>query len=184
MGNSMDGFEEVFLEDLGLRPMEGQSTKKGDGVDYLPVARQNTDLARSFSGEYPQARNVPQRRLTRAEKLIIQEIRETELLQEGANYLTEHAMEREGQARARTAFTLHSEFQRLLLLKNLAYAESEELGSIMEPTIKRMIHDRTNDALKKHNLVEEYDSRLIEESYKARENALAKRTFWNDVFGR
>jgi len=180
MGNGMDGFEDIFLVDLGIRPAEGQSPK-GDGVDYLPVERQDTDLARSY-GEDSLAQNPLQRRLTRAEKLIIQEIRELELVQEGATYLTERAIEREGAAREHTAFTLHSKFQQLLLLKNLAYAESEELGSIMEPTIKRMIHDQTNDALRKHNLMEEADARLIEESYKARERTATKRTRWHEFF--
>ena len=184
MRSSLDDIAGIFLEDLGITNQEEDSYREGEDMeDYLPVRRQDAELTRTISSEYPRVRNVPQRRLTRAEKLIIQEIRESELVQEGASHLTESAIEREGQVREHTAITLQGEFQRLLLLKDLAYVQSKELGEIMEPTIKRMIHDRTNDALRKHNLMEEYDSRLIEESYKAREHAAMKRTRWQEIWG-
>jgi siroheme synthase (precorrin-2 oxidase/ferrochelatase) len=54
----------------------------------------------------------------------------------------------------------------------------------MDKTVKRMLHDHFNDALRKHNMQEELDARLIEDVNSRLQSAEVRRSFWDDVFRR
>jgi hypothetical protein len=184
VGSSVDDIAGIFLEDLGIQTREEGNYREGeDTVDYLPVQRQDNGLERR-STDIPLSPSSHIRRLTGAEKRIIQEVREAGLVQEATLSLVERSIEMSGEARQRSIMKLLGEVKTLLTLRNLAQAESAELGQIMDAPIKRMIHDHFNDALKKHNMQEELDARLIEDVNKRLQSAQLRRSFWDDVFRR
>jgi hypothetical protein len=180
----MDGFEDMLLEDLGIgtgaRPTQGEET-----VAKLPAQRAQEAIATrtdtsltGFSPPYTTRRFSPQ------ETLIIEKIREGALTQEGIATLSERAIALSGEERVNTALRLKSEVQNLLLIRDIASAENRELGEILEPIVKRMIHDRTNGALGLNNMTEEIYAREIERTYKDIASAPRRRSFWDSVLGR
>jgi hypothetical protein len=178
----LDEMAGIFLEDLGLEAAEAGG-QEGEPMNYLPMRRGETGLAGRQDESLPRHR-APDRRLTASEREIQRIVQDTELIGEGLTYLLEGAIERSGDARVHTAMKLREDFKRYLLLKNLSYAESEELGQIMDATVKRMIHDQTNAALLKHNEVEELEAQLIEETYTRSLEAAQKRSVFDDFFRR
>jgi hypothetical protein len=184
MGNGMDGFEEMFLEDLGIGT-DALPAQEGELMASLPARRGQKGVARrtdtdltGFSPAYTTRRFNPH------EQLIIEKIREGALTQEGIATLSERATALSGEERVNTALRLKGEVQNLLLIKDIAYAENTELGEMLEPVVKRMIHDRTNGALGLNNMTEEIYAREIERAYTDIESAPRRRTFWDSVLGR
>ena len=184
MGRGLDDIAGIFLRDLGLTHGEEASYREAELMDdYLPERRQDNTLTRLGADTLPPI--SPQvKRLTGAEKRIIQQVREAGLVQEATLSLVERSIEMSGEARARTALNLLSQTQSLLTLRNLARTESPELGEIMDKTVKRMLHDHFNDALRKHNMQEELDARLIEDVNRRLQSSEVRRSFWNGVLGR
>jgi hypothetical protein len=180
----MDGFEDMLLEDLGITT-GATKRQEGDVVANLPARRGQAGIAKrtdtdltGFSPPYPNRRFSPQ------EKLIIEKIREGALTQEGIASLAERAITLSGEERVNTALRLKAELQQLLLIRDIAYAENKELGEMMEPLVKRVIHDRINGAVGINNMTEEIYAREIERAYRDIESAPRRRSFWDSVLGR
>lgn len=179
MINGMRGFEDIFLEDLGITNLEEDSYREGEDMeDYLPVRRQDLGLIRKAE----QSPLPVSPRYTAAEARIIRRAREQALIQDVLTGLVDRSLEKSGQTGRKALARFSEDSEIILAVKNAT--QTKEHGEVVEPIANRIIHDRAQTIAHLLNMQDKLSARLIEESIERIEHAAKERSFIDSLFRR